>query len=157
LRILILIVCLLLVPPALAAPSPVGIWRLDEASLDQTLDRLIEAMLQAVPADQRDAARASMVGQRDAMRDEMSSSLAATFEFRPDGKVVITDPEEDGPDQGTWRMEGDRLIVVDDDPDTPDLTGEVQEDRIALDFQVDRNDPAQAPFADMTFVLVPAR
>uniref|UniRef100_UPI0013582233 hypothetical protein n=1 Tax=Geminicoccus flavidas TaxID=2506407 RepID=UPI0013582233 len=140
-RVLILIVCLLLASPALAAPSPVGIWRLDEASLDQALDRLIEGLLQAVPEEERDEARASMVGQRDAMRDEMASSLAATFEFRPDGKVVITDPDEDEPEQGSWRMEGDRLHVVDDDPDTPDLTGEVQEDRITLGFEVDRDDP----------------
>jgi hypothetical protein len=156
LRVLILIVCLLLASPALAAPSPVGTWRLDEASLDQAIDRLIQGLVQAVPEEDRAEAQAELAAQRDAMRDDMASSLAATFEFRPDGTVVITDPDEAEPERGTWRMEGERLHVVDDDPESPDLTGEVQEDRIALGFEVDRDDPGQAALAGMTLLLVPA-
>ena len=155
-RALILAVLLLLPQSVLAATSPVGVWRIDRASLESTLDRLIQGLVERLPADQQAPARQAMAGQRAAIQAQMAKSVAARIEFKDDGSVVFTDPASKDSEVGSWRQDGEVLHVVDTDPESPDLTGKVGQDRIDLGFDVDRSDPEQAPLADLLWVLVPA-
>jgi hypothetical protein len=157
LRVLIFVIALLASLPAVAAQSPVGVWRMDQASLEKTVDQLIEGLLARMPEDEQPDARRMMTEQRAAMKEQMAASLAATIEFAADGSVIFDEPESPDIERGTWAMEGDTLHVTDSDPDSPDLSGTVAGDRIELTFDVDPNDPDQAPLRDMTWVLVPAR
>jgi hypothetical protein len=157
LRALIFLAALLAALPAFAAQSPVGDWRMDRASLEKTVDQLIEGLLARMPEADRPEARRMMTEQRAAMKEQMAASLAATIEFAADGSVVFNESESTQTERGTWTMEGDTLHVTDSDPDSPDLSGTVAADRIELTFDVDPDDPDQGPLGDMTWVLVPAR
>lgn len=157
LRALFLVLALLASLPALAAPSPVGLWRMEQASLEKTVDQLIEGLLARMPEDERPDARRMMTEQRAGMKDQMAASLATTIEFVADGSVIFNEPNSTDTERGNWTMQGDTLHVSDSDPDSPDLSGTVESDRIALTFDVDPNDPDQGPLGDMTWVLVPAR
>jgi len=157
LRALIFVVALLAALPAFAAQSPVGLWRMDQASLEKTLDQLIGGLLARMPEEDRADARRMMTEQRAAMKEQMASSLASTVEFAADGSVIFDEPDSPDIERGTWTMQGDILQVRDSDPDSPDLSGRVSADRIELTFDIDPNDPDQGPLGDMTWVLVRAR
>ena len=156
-RPLLIALFLFLAMPAWAAGSPVGLWRLDEAKLEATLDQLIAAILSRLPAEQQANAAEMMVEQREDMKKEMTKSMASTIEFATDGSVIFSEPASLEIQRGTWRLDGERLMVADDDPQSPDLVGAVHPDRIDLSFQVDRNDPDQELLGDLVWVLVPVR
>lgn len=156
-RVVLLIVSMLLALPALAAQSPVGLWRMDEAGLERAVDQLITGLLARIPEEDRADAERLMTEQRAEMKSQMASSLAATIEFAADGTVIFNDPESPDTERGSWTQEGDTLHVVDSDPESPDLSGTVADGRIELNFDVDPNDPDQGPLGEMTWVLVPVR
>ena len=155
-RALILALCLLLPLPVSAAQSPVGKWRIDQRSLEASVDRLITTLAARLPEDQRDQARQSMNAQRAAMRRQMAASVATTIEFLADGTVIFDEPGSHGSERGKWRQEGNDLHVADADPESPDLDGVVAASRIELHFDVGQGNPDQAPLADLIWVLVPA-
>jgi hypothetical protein len=154
---LIFLLSLIGVFPAFAAQGPVGLWQLDPASLEKTVDQLVDTLIDHTPPEQRAEARRMMNEQREAMKEQMASSMAGTIEFAEDGSLIFNDPASPEIQRGRWRQEGDRLFVVDEDPDSPDLAGFVTPERMELSFQVDRDDPDQGPLADLVWVLVPVR
>jgi hypothetical protein len=157
-RIMIVALGLLLMPlSAQAAPSPVGSWHLDETSLEHTLDQLMATLLAQVPEDQRTDVEGLLAQQRESMRADMTKSMAATIEFQADGTVTFNEPDSTERHQGSWRLEGERLVVMDDDPRSPDLVGHLQSDRIELSFRINPDDPGHALLADLVWVLVPVR
>jgi hypothetical protein len=147
---------LLLALPVQAATSPIGRWHLDEASLERTLDQLMAALLAQVPEDQRADLEGVLAQQREDMRADMTKSMAATVEFIADGTVTFDEPDSAERHRGGWHFEGERLVVTDDDPESPDLVGQVQSDRIDLSFRIDPNDPGHALLGELVWVLVPA-
>lgn len=149
---------LLLMPlSAHAATSPVGRWHLDEASLDRTLDQLMATLLAQVPEDQRNDVEGLFTRQRENMRADMTKSMAATIEFDADGVVTFDEGDPAEQHRGSWRFEGERLVVTDDDPQSPDLVGHVQPDRIDLSVAINPDDPGHELLSELVWVLVPAR
>lgn len=156
LRALFVVLSLLAALPAFAATSPVGLWRMDQASLERTVDQLIDGLLARMPEADRPDARQMMDAQRAAMKEQMAASMASTVEFLADGSVIFNEPDSPKIERGAWRQEGDTLFVTDSDQDSPDLSGTVTSERIELTFDVDPDDPEQGPLGDLTWVLVPA-
>jgi hypothetical protein len=148
---------MLLAWPIASATSPVGVWHLEQASLERTLDQLLEALLAQAPEGQKADMRAMLDDQREDLKAEMSRSIAATVEFGADGTVVFNEPDSADQHRGEWRLEGERLVVTDDDPESPDLLGKVQPDRIELTFGIDETNPDQGLLGELVWVLVPVR
>jgi len=78
----------------------VGVWKADPSSLDLTLGDGLAAFKGAIEE------------QKSAMLSEASEeSESITFEFKEDGKLVLSKEGEDETFSFDWSLEGDKLII----------------------------------------------
>lgn len=136
LRAVALALCMLVLALPALAKSPVGTWRLDEAAYRAQVDAMFERMLANVPPEQREQARRMMQGSQD----PLESALASRVEFRDDGSVVATEGDDPTTERiGTWREDGAEIVMSASaaEPDTPDMIGVFDGDRLIFRFAPD--------------------
>ena len=111
----LLCACILGLTPAVAAGGGgvVGTWAFDPASVEAMATREMTAMLEELPAEQREALNEN----HDAVKQEMIAMYGGTLEFTADGRVLATTAEGETDQEGRWRMEGDTVVFVAEDED----------------------------------------
>lgn len=111
------------------ASDVVGTWSVDTAALRERMAQMVEGELGNLPEDQQHRARAMMAAQLD----QMVAGMAGQAEFRPDGTVLFTSPNQDD-SAGTWSLEDDVLRFQRDEraPGEPTYVGTVEGDLIRV-------------------------
>lgn len=100
-----------------AASGVVGSWEFDvDALVDAMLGAtqgMMEKMLSSLPPEAQAEARKQMPT-REKMKEDMSKR-SAVFTFSSDGTASFVGKEEGGKDEtgtGTWKQDGDKVIVT---------------------------------------------
>ena len=119
----------------------IGVWTVDTGALRSQMESMMEAQFAQLPEAQRGPAMAMVQGQLDQMVGQMEGHA----EFRPDGTVTFTSPDEPA-SHGTWSLEGDRLRFGRDQPEPgePAYVGSVDDDVMQVRPEGE---------SDMSFVL----
>ena len=110
----------------------VGTWSVDTAALRERMAQMVEQQLANMPAAQQARARMMMAAQLD----QMVASMAGRADFRADGSVEFTSPNEEA-SSGTWSLEDDVLRFQRDEraPGEPAYVGTVEGDVIEVQPQ----------------------
>ena len=142
---LALILSLLMGVPCARAADLGGIWKFDQAAWAAQSDKLLAAMLAAIPAKDMADMKAAGIDPEKAYREGLSEPIDGTVEFLPDGKLRAQASGETTMEEGTWKLDGDQLHVEYPNGETRDaLEGSVAGDRIVLKPVVTDESAAEA-------------